>query len=226
MTIDLLYVYMILPAFALCIICSVLVKTTFRKYSKVPGKRMLSGADVAGMVCRQEGATQVRVQPVSGSLTDHYDPRTNSISLSQDVYYGRSVAAAAVAAHEAGHASQYENGYSPIRVRNSLAPLCAVGSRFYWLAIVLGVVLDNQLILNVGVLIFALLFVFQLVTLPVELNASSRAMNALQQTALLDPSELKQARKVLTAAAMTYVAALALSLAQLLRLLNSSRRHR
>jgi Zn-dependent membrane protease YugP len=159
-------------------------------------------------------------------LTDHYDPRTNSISLSQDVYYGRSVAAAAVAAHEAGHASQYENGYSPIRVRNGLAPLCAVGSRFYWLAIVLGVVLDNQLILNVGVLIFALLFVFQLVTLPVELNASARAMNALRQTALLDSVELKQARKVLTAAAMTYVASLALSLAQLLRLLNQSRRRR
>ena len=215
--IDIYYLVLIVPAFILSLIK---VKSTFSKYSGFLSSKNVTGAEAAEAVLSAHGVTDVRVERVSGNLTDHFDPRTKVIRLSDSVYSSTSVAAIGVAAHEAGHAVQHAEGYSPIKVRNTLVPIVNFGSSFSWIAIIWGVAFSNNILILVGIGLFSFATLFQLVTLPVELNASKRAMRTIASSGLLaEGTERKGAGKVLTAAAMTYVAAVVMSIAQLLRLL-------
>ena len=195
------------------------VSSNFKRYSQVMTRRGLTGAQAARAVLQANDVTGVQFAQISGNLTDNYNPQTNVISLSGQVYGVSSVAAVGVAAHEAGHAVQYAKGYAPIRLRNAIIPVCSFGSRLSWPMLVLGLAIGATSLVGLGVLLFSLATLFQLVTLPVEINASRRALQALESQGMLTEEELPMARKTLTAAAMTYVAALATSLVQLLRLL-------
>ena len=218
--IDIYYLVLIVPAFILSLIAQIKVKSTFSKYSGLLSSKNVTGAEAAEAVLSAHGVTDVRVERVSGNLTDHFDPRTKVIRLSDSVYSSTSVAAIGVAAHEAGHAVQHAEGYSPIKVRNTLVPIVNFGSSFSWIAIIWGVAFSNNILILVGIGLFSFATLFQLVTLPVELNASKRAMRTIASSGLLaEGTERKGAGKVLTAAAMTYVAAVVMSIAQLLRLL-------
>lgn len=216
---DYTYLVFVLPALLIALVAQIKVKTTFRKYAKVMNARGLSGAEVAAKILSSNGVLDVAVQRVSGNLTDHFDPTARVIRLSQSVYDSHSVAAVGVAAHEAGHALQYAEDYFPIRLRAAIIPITKVGSALSWPLIILGLVFSFGFLVNLGIILFSAVTLFQLVTLPVEFNASRRALNILQQQGILAPEELGGARKVLTAAAMTYVAALLVSVMQLLRLI-------
>ncbi len=216
---DYTYLVFVLPALLIALVAQIKVKTTFHKYAKVMNARGLSGAEVAAKILSSNGVLDVAVQRVSGNLTDHFDPTARVIRLSQSVYDSHSVAAVGVAAHEAGHALQYAEDYFPIRLRAAIIPVTKVGSALSWPLIILGLVFSFGLLVNLGIILFSVVTLFQLVTLPVEFNASRRALNILQQQGILAPEELGGARKVLTAAAMTYVAALLVSVMQLLRLI-------
>lgn len=216
---DYTYLVFVLPALLIALVAQIKVKTTFRKYAKVMNARGLSGAEVAAKILSSNGVLDVAVQRVSGNLTDHFDPTARVIRLSQSVYDSHSVAAVGVAAHEAGHALQYAENYFPIRLRAAIIPVTKVGSALSWPLIILGLVFSFGILVNIGIILFSVVTLFQLVTLPVEFNASRRALNILQQQGILAPEELGGARKVLTAAAMTYVAALLVSVMQLLRLI-------
>lgn len=214
------YYWMILvPAMLIALLAQINVSSTFNRYARVASRRGLTGAQAAEAVLRAHGVYDVRIERVSGRLSDHYDPRSNVIRLSDGVYGSTSVASLGVAAHEAGHAVQYAQGYGPIKLRTAIIPVCNLGSQLSIILIVLGLALYVPALFGVGVILFAVAVVGQIVTLPVEFNASSRAMASLRDTGLLDEQELRGARKVLTAAAMTYVAALLVSIAQLLRFL-------
>ncbi|MGO5028625.1 zinc metallopeptidase [Candidatus Agathobaculum pullicola] len=217
--IDMYYIVLVVPCIILAFWAQSKVKSTFGKYSQVLNRRGLSGAQAADAVLRANGVTGVRIERVSGRLTDHFDPRSNVIRLSDAVYDSTSVASVGVAAHEAGHAVQHAVGYFPIRLRAAIIPLTQFGSMAAFPLILLGIFLNSETFINIGILAFGLATLFQLVTLPVELNASSRALAAIRERNLLYEDEYPMAKKTLTAAAMTYVAALAVSLAQLLRLL-------
>ena len=217
--IDMYYIVLVVPCIILAFWAQASVKSTFSRYERVLSRRGLTGAQAAEAVLRQNGVTGVRVEWVAGKLTDHFDPRTNTIRLSNAVYGSTSVASIGVAAHEAGHAVQYAVGYIPIRLRAAIIPATQLGSMAAFPLILLGLFMNSGWLIDVGILAFALSTVFQLVTLPVEINASRRALAAIEQGGLLAPDEYPMAKKTLTAAAMTYVAALAVSLAQLLRLL-------
>lgn len=217
--IDMTYIVLVLPCVLFALWAQNRVNSTFSRYSKVHNLRGLTGAQAAEAVLRANGVTNVGIEYVSGKLTDHYDPRTNVIRLSSSVYSSTSVASVGVAAHEAGHAVQYAVGYSPIKLRAAIIPLTQVGATAAFPLILLGLVLNFGALIYVGIAAFALSTVFQLVTLPVELDASRRALQTIQQNGLLTADEYPMAKKTLNAAAMTYVAALAVSLAQLLRLL-------
>lgn len=214
---DPYYWMLLLPAMAIAAIAQWKVSATFRRYSGVRSARGYTGAQAAEAVLQAHGVRDVRIERVSGHLTDHFDPRSNTIRLSDSVYGSASVAAMGVAAHEAGHAVQYAVGYGPIKLRNAIIPVCNLGSQLSMIFIVLGMILYIQPLFAVGILLFSLAVVVQLVTLPVEFNASRRALQTLESAHLLDDGELGGARKVLSAAAMTYVAALLVSVAQLLR---------
>ena len=214
------YYWMILvPAMLIALLAQLNVSATFNRYSRVASRRGLTGAQAAEAVLRAHGVYAVRVERVAGRLSDHYDPRSNVIRLSDGVYGSTSVASLGVAAHEAGHAVQYAQGYGPIKLRTAIIPVCNIGSQLSILLIVLGLIFYFPALFGVGVILFAVAVVGQVVTLPVEFNASRRAMASLRDTGLLEQEELRGARKVLTAAAMTYVAALLVSIAQLLRFL-------
>lgn len=217
--IDMYYIVLVVPCIILAFWAQAQVKSTFSRYERVLTRRGLTGAMAAEAVLRQNGVTGVAVERVAGKLTDHYDPRTNTIRLSNAVYGSTSVASVGVAAHEAGHAVQHAVGYFPLRLRISIIPLTQLGAAASFPLILLGLVMNFGALISIGILAFALSTVFQLVTLPVEINASRRALAAIEQGGLLAPDEYPMAKKTLTAAAMTYVAALAVSLAQLLRLL-------
>ncbi len=217
--IDMYYIVLVVPCIILAFWAQSKVKSTFNQYSQVLNRRGMSGAQAAEAVLRANGVTGVRIERVSGRLTDHFDPRSNVIRLSDAVYDSTSVASVGVAAHEAGHAVQYAVRYFPIRLRSAIIPLTQFGSMAVFPLILLGLVFNSEMFINVGILAFALSTVFQLVTLPVELDASRRALAAIRERNLLYEDEYPMAKKTLTAAAMTYVAALAVSLAQLLRLL-------
>lgn len=220
------YLLFMLPALLLGLWAQMLVKTRFNKFSKVASKRGMTGADAAKAVLNAGGVYNVPIGRVAGNLTDHYDPKKNSISLSDSVYGSTSIAAIGVAAHEAGHALQYANNYAPIKFRMALVPICNIGSRIGPLMIVIGCLMTyaasqasaslGLTIYTAGLILFSAVALFQLVTLPVELNASRRALNALKSGNLLDRTELSGAKKVLKAAALTYVAALATSVMQVL----------
>ena len=180
-------------------------------------RRRLTGAQAADAVLRAHGVYNVPIRPCRGNLTDHYDPRDNTVYLSESVYNAPTVAAVGVAAHEAGHAVQYAVGYAPIRLRNAIVPMTNLGSRCSMILLFIGLFLYSQSLFLIGILLFSLTTFFQLVTLPVEFNASRRALETLEDRGLLDGDELPGARKVLRAAALTYVAALLMSALQLLR---------
>ena len=217
--IDMYYIVLVVPCIILAFWAQAQVKSTFSRYERVLTRRGLTGAMAAEAVLRQNGVTGVAVERVAGKLTDHYDPRTNTIRLSNAVYGSTSVASVGVAAHEAGHAVQHAVGYFPLRLRISIIPLTQLGAAASFPLIILGLVMNFGALISIGILAVALSTVFQLVTLPVEINASRRALAAIEQGGLLAPDEYPMAKKTRTAAAMTYVAALAVSLAQLLRLL-------
>lgn len=209
------------------------VNSTYNRYGKVMTKRGLTASQAARMILDENGLTNVAIEPISGHLTDHYDPTANVIRLSDSVRNSASVAAVGVAAHEAGHAVQYARGYVPIKVRNSIVPAANIGCKFGPYLIILGLVLYamgtvSDILLNVGIWFFSISVVFQLVTLPVEFNASGRAIKILGNSGYLDSDEIPMVRKVLGSAAMTYVAAAAVSVANLLRfiVLANSRRSR
>lgn len=214
---DYYYLILVVPMLILSLIAQGMVQSSFKKYSKLMGSRRITGAQAAEMLLRSQGVYDVRVERVGGNLTDHYDPKTNVIRLSDGVYSSSSVAAVGIACHEAGHALQYAKNYAPIKFRMALVPVCNIASRFAIPLIILGIILSFFELAYIGIGAFALSTVFQLVTLPVEFNASRRAMNIIKEQNILFDEEVKGARKVLTAAAMTYVAALAVSLANLLR---------
>lgn len=194
------------------------VNSTFKKFSQVRSVKGITGADCARAVLRAGGVHDVRVEKVSGELTDHFDPKANVIRLSEPVYDSTSIAALGVAAHEAGHAVQHEVGYFPIRVRSAIIPVCQIGSNLAMPLVLLGILMSALNLAYIGVALFGLSALFQLITLPVEFNASRRALEYLKSENILAGDEVSSARKVLSAAAMTYVAALAVALANLLRL--------
>ncbi|HIW94214.1 MAG TPA: zinc metallopeptidase [Candidatus Flavonifractor merdipullorum] len=216
---DPYYWMLLVPAMLIAAAAQWKVSSSFRRWSRVPVRRGMTGAQAAQEVLRAHGVMDVRIERVRGHLTDHYDPRTNTIRLSDSVYDAATVAAVGVAAHEAGHAVQYAVGYGPIRLRSAIIPVCNVGSQLSLIFILLGLFLYVEPLFAVGIVLFSLAVVAQIVTLPVEFNASRRAMETLGSTGLLAGEELTGARKVLSAAAMTYVAALLVSLAQLARFL-------
>lgn len=214
-----IYVLLLVPVLILSVWAQVQVSGSFRKYSQAVNRRHMTGAQAAEAVLRAHGVYDVPIRPCRGSLTDHYDPRDNTIYLSEDVYGAPTVAAVGVACHEAGHAVQYAVGYGPIKVRSAIIPVTQFGSRFSFILLFIGLILYSQPLFLVGILLFSLTTIFQLVTLPVEFDASHRALETIDGQGLLDEEELRGARKVLRAAALTYVAALLMSLVQLLRYL-------
>lgn len=221
---DMTYIILVLPCILLSLWASSNVNSTFKKYSKQFSSRGLTGAEAAQRVLSANGVRGVRIDRVSGNLTDHYDPKTNVIRLSDSVYSSTSTAAIGVACHEAGHAVQYAESYAPIKLRAAIIPLTNFGSRLAMPLILLGIVCTflgefSTVLVYLGIAAFGLSLVFQLITLPVEFNASRRAMQAIESSNLLTVEEQKGARKTLSAAAMTYVAATAVAFAQLLRLI-------
>ena len=221
---DWTYLVLVLPCIILAMWASSNVNSTFKKYSQSFSIRRLTGAQAAQRVLSANGVSGVRIERVSGNLTDHFDPKTNVIRLSDSVYDATTVAAIGVAAHEAGHAVQYAQNYGPIKLRAAIIPVTNIGSKLAMPLILLGLVLSfmgdlSYTFVYLGIACFGLSLVFQLVTLPVEFNASRRAMEAIENAGLLTQEEQAGARKTLKAAAMTYVAATAVALAQLLRLL-------
>ncbi len=219
---DIYYVIIVLPFVILSLIASIRVKSTFHRYSRIPTVRGITGAEAARMVLEQNGVRGVEIRRVSGQLTDHYNPKDNAIYLSEEVYDNRSAAACGVAAHEAGHAVQYAEEYLPAKVRLSIVPATNIASTAGIYLILIGLIFANTpvgYLAYAGILLFSMTVLFQLVTLPVEFNASRRAMVALRDSGSLTREEETGAARVLRAAAMTYVAALAVAFAQLLRLI-------
>ena len=221
---DWTYLVIVLPCVLLSLWASSSVNSTFKKYSNVFSSRRITGAEAAQRVLSANGVHGVRIERVSGNLTDHYDPKTNVIRLSDSVYNSTSVAAIGVACHEAGHAVQYAESYAPIKLRAAIIPATNIGSKLAMPLILLGLVLSflgefSYTLVYVGIACFGLSLVFQLITLPVEFNASRRAIQAIESGNLLTEEEQRGAKKTLKAAAMTYVAATAVALAQLLRLI-------
>ena len=213
---------LVLIGVVICMIASAKMNSTFNKYSRVRSHSGMTGREAAETILRRAGIYDVRVERISGNLTDHYDPRGKVLRLSDATYGQTSVAAVGVAAHECGHAIQHQVGYAPLQIRGALVPAANFGSTIAWPLILLGLFFNSQMsqvLLNLGILAFSLAVLFQIITLPVEFNASSRALKMLESTGILSREENKGAKKVLTAAALTYVAALASSILQLLRLL-------
>ncbi|WP_200806057.1 zinc metallopeptidase [Provencibacterium massiliense] len=219
MYLDPLYIILVIPAVIIAAIAQANVSGTFSKYSKVRTARGYTGAEAARAILDANGLYNVRVERVAGNLSDHFDPRQNVIRLSQGVYDNATVAAVGVAAHESGHAVQYATGYAPIKLRNAIVPITQFGSSLSIPVLLLGFFMGLQPLVYAGIILFSAMVVFQLVTLPVEFNASSRALAIIEEQELLGSEELRGAKKVLGAAALTYVAALLVSLMQLLRII-------
>lgn len=213
-----LYIILVVPAFLLALAAQAKVKTTYAKMAKIRNTSGYTGAQAAAAVLRHYGIMNVTIEAINGQLSDHFDPRSNVIRLSKDVYYGSSIAAVGIACHEAGHAAQHAKGYFPIKIRNAIIPACNIGSYLGLPLAFVGYFLGYEPLVLIGLGLYSLIAVFQLVTLPVEFNASARAVKVIDETGLLrGDEEIKGAKKVLAAAAMTYVASLAVTLANLLR---------
>ena len=212
------YIIFVVPPLILAMWASFNVNSTYKKYSKFMTRSNMTGYDSARRILDANGLYNVAIERVSGNLTDHFDPQKNVIRLSQDVYSGTSVASVGVAAHEAGHAVQYANGYLPMKIRGAILPAANIGSSAGFYLAILGIILSFDILMYIGIGLFLAVVLFQLVTLPVEFNASSRAIASLENGAL-SPDELDGSKKVLRAAALTYVAALLVAIGNLLRLL-------
>ncbi|MDY3032076.1 MAG: zinc metallopeptidase [Clostridia bacterium] len=210
---------LVIFAFLLTMFASFGVKATFNRYDKIKSARGITGAMAARRILDANGLQHIRIERVGGNLTDHYSPKENVIRLSDATYNSDSVAAIGVAAHECGHAVQYKVGYAPIKIRNSIVPIVNIGNMFSMPLFIIGIILGMTRLAFAGAILFGLVLVFQLITLPVEINASRRAMQTLDSMAILESDELTGAKKTLTAAAMTYVASAAATALQLLRLL-------
>ena len=221
------YGYYFDPTYILIIIAAIIsliaqwrVNSAFSKYSRVASMSGMTGAQAARMILQSNGINDVSVQRISGKLTDHYNPSTKVLNLSESVYGSTSVAAIGVAAHECGHAIQHARGYFPLSLRTALVPVANIGSQLSWVFIIVGAILSfNQTLITIGIIMFSAAVLFQLVTLPVEFNASARALEQLESNGILYRDEVSQTRKVLSAAALTYVAAAATAIFQLLRLI-------
>ncbi|WP_312641678.1 zinc metallopeptidase [Hydrogenoanaerobacterium sp.] len=216
---DYYYLILVIPAMLLAMWAQMKVSSTFSRYSGVRNMRGYTGAQAAREILDRNGLQHVQIQQVRGKLTDHFDPRTNVVSLSESVYNNTSVAAVGVAAHEVGHAVQHATGYAPIKLRAAIIPVTNIGSRLAIPLVFLGFIMQMDMLVNFGILLFATVALFQLVTLPVEYNASNRALETLESTNMLASDEMKGAKRVLSAAALTYVAALIVAVANLLRLI-------
>lgn len=218
---------LLIPAIIFALYAQSKVKSTFNRYLKVPTQRGYTGYDVARRILDQNDLRDVPVELANGHLTDHYDPRKRALRLSQEVYHGTSVASVSVAAHEVGHALQHANGYVPLSLRNAIFPIASFGSQMAWVFIMGGFFFQGlSFLIDLGILLYAAAVAFQVVTLPVEFNASSRALRLLDSNGFVTGNEIQGSQKVLKAAALTYVAAMATAMAQLLRLivLRNSRR--
>ena len=211
--------FLVLIAIAISAFTSMKMKSTFQKYTRTRSRLGLTGAETAKRILESQGIYDVQVVHVAGELTDHYDPRTRTVSLSDPVYASTSIAAVGVAAHECGHAVQDAVGYVPLQLRGAMVPVVNIGSSLSWPMILLGLFLSKGPLISLGIVLFSFSVLFQIVTLPVEFNASRRALELLESTGILIHEEVQDTRKVLTAAALTYVAATIGSLLQLLRLL-------
>lgn len=209
----------LIPALIFSLIAQLMVKGAFSKYSGVRNSRGYTGADAARAILDRNGLSYIRIEHINGELTDHYDPSANVIRLSDSVYNNDSVAAVGVAAHEAGHAVQYAEGYGPIKVRSAIIPMTQFGSNLSTPLVILGIIFSSNVLITAGILLFCTVVLFQAITLPVEFNASGRALKVLREEHFLDDDEMKGAKSVLTAAALTYVAAMFSALASLARLL-------
>ena len=226
---DWTYLVFIVPCIIITLICQVKVQSTFSKYSKIRNSRNITGAQAAEYVLRQNGVTGVRIEHVSGSMTDHFDPRTNVIRLSDTVYNSNSVAAVGVACHEAGHAVQHAEGYLPNKIRSIILPMAKIGSQLSWILILLGLIFTAKVgfvLLYIGIILFSLSVLFTIATLPVEFNASKRALECIRESELLYGDEYTGAKRTLQAAAMTYVASALTAIMQLLRLIIIARGRR
>ena len=215
---DPTYILVVIGAI-ICLIASARVRTTYAKYSKYRSMSGLTGAQAAERILHDAGIYDVQVGHISGNLTDHYNPKTKVLNLSDSVYGSTSVAAIGVAAHECGHAIQHAQNYAPLTIRSAIVPAANIGSTLSWPLFLAGLIFSIRPLLTLGILLFTLAVLFQVVTLPVEFNASSRALKMLGSSGMLGTDEVRGAKKVLTAAALTYVAALASSILQLLRLI-------
>jgi Zn-dependent membrane protease YugP len=214
---------LLIPAFILAVWAQFKVRSTYRKYVSVGSAQGITGAQAAKYILNQNGINDVNVEPVAGELSDHYDPRKRVVRLSEKNYHGRSLAALTIAAHEVGHAIQHYNGYVPLQLRHSILPVTNFASWSAFPLFIIGFFLNSPLLINLGIIFFAAVVIFHFVTLPVEFNASSRAIKQLENKGLLVAQEVNGAKKVLNAAALTYVAAAAMALLQLIRLIILSR---
>ncbi len=210
--------WLIIVGMILCLAASGNVSATYRKYSKIENARGMTASEVAERILKGAGILDVRIERIEGELTDHYDPKNKVVRLSEGVYYSTSVAAIGVAAHECGHVLQHYNGYLPIRVRNAIVPVVNFGSNLSWPLILLGVLFGLTKLVDIGIILFTLVLLFQIVTLPVEFNASKRAIGVIRDTGILYGDEITGAKKVLNAAALTYVAGVIATALQVLRL--------
>lgn len=223
------YWWILIPGILLGVIAQAMIKGTYTKYSKVPNKKGITGAETARYILKAYNINNVPVEMVSGHLTDHYDPSAKVLRLSEGVYNGVDVAALGVAAHEVGHAIQHNNGYVPLTVRNGFYPICAIGSQFGPMLVLIGFVISgmgaiSHYLMTAGIVLFAFAVFFSIVTLPVEFNASNRAIKILDKGGFLDGEELNGAKKVLKAAALTYVASAVMAILSLIRLILLSQR--
>lgn len=223
---DYYYFILVIPALIIAGIAQINVKKTYSNMAKIANKKRLTGAQAAAMVLSHYGINNVRIELGQGKLSDHYDPRSNVIRLSPEVFSGTSIAAVGIACHEAGHAAQHAENYIPIKVRNAILPVANIGSTFGFYLAIFGYFLGYGLLIDIGIILFASVTVFQLVTLPIEFNASRRAISVIGEKGMLYEDEVPMAKKVLSAAAMTYVASLLVSIMSLLRLILRTRNRR
>ncbi len=210
--------FIMIPVFIFASFCQLKVKRSFNRYSTVMNRRGMTGADAAYKLLQLNGINDVTIRKIGGTLTDYYDPRRKEICLSTDVYNSRSVAAIGVACHEAGHACQHAQGYAPLKIRNAVIPITRIGSSLGVPLALFGMILYSEPMIYAGIILYGAVALFQLITLPVEFNASKRALQTIESNAFLDGEEYVGAKRVLTSAALTYVAALASAIATLLRL--------
>lgn len=223
---DYYYLILVIPALLVSLLAQANVKRAYSTMAKIPNRKRITGAEAARRVLAHYNINNVNVEMTHGKLTDHYDPRSNVIRLSPEVFQGTSIASVGIACHEAGHAAQHAQSYAPVKMRNAVLPVANIGSSMGFTIAILGYFLGLDIVVNIGVILFTAVVVFQLITLPVEFNASARALKVINETNMLYDEDVSKARKVLRAAALTYVASLLVSVMSLIRLVLRTNRRR